>query len=223
MNRDPPLLLDVQLRFARIAEHDLVECLREVRGRDALPPFARGRQRGLVDEVGEVGSREAGRVLGDPLEVHIERQRFPLRVHGEDRLAGGELGPIDENTAVEAAWAQQRGIEHVGTIGGRDDDHEVAALEAVHLRQQLVQRLLALVVAPAEAGAPRAPDRVDLVDEHDGGRALLRVAKQIADARRAEPHEHLDELRCADGIEGHPRFARDRPCQQRLARARRAR
>jgi hypothetical protein len=44
MNGDPPLLLDVKLRFARIAEHDLVECLREVRGRDA-----RGRQIGFFD------------------------------------------------------------------------------------------------------------------------------------------------------------------------------
>ena len=144
---------------------------------------------------------------------------FPFACTPEDRLARRQLGPVDEDAAIEAARAQQRRVEHVGTVGGRDDDHQVAALEAVHLRQQLVQRLLALVVAAAETGAPRAADGVNLVDEHDGGRALLGVAEQIADARRAQPHEHLDELRGADGEERHARLSRHRPRQQRLARA----
>ena len=40
-------------------------------------------------------------------------------------------------------------------------------VEAVHLDEQLVERLLALVVAAAEAGAAVAADGVDLVDEDD--------------------------------------------------------
>ena len=91
-------------------------------------------------------------------QVDVERQRFPLGVHVEDGLACGQLRPIDEDATIEAARAQQRRIEHVGTVGGRDDHHQVAALEAVHLRQQLVQRLLALVVAAAETRR-RARDR----------------------------------------------------------------
>ena len=191
---DPPLVMGVELRLARIAEHDLVERLREVRGGDVLPPFARGRQHRLVDEIGEVGARKAGRVVGDHVQVDVERQRLPLGVHVEDGLACGQLRPIDEDATVESARAQQRRVEHVGTVGGRDDHHEVVSFEAVHLRQQLVQRLLALVVAAAEPGAPGATDGVDFVDEHDRGRALLRVTEQITDARRAESHEHLDEF-----------------------------
>ena len=40
-------------------------------------------------------------------------------------------------------------------------------IEPVHLHQQLVQRLLALVVPAAETGAAVATHRVDLVDEDD--------------------------------------------------------
>ena len=105
VNRDPPLLLGVQLCLARVAEHDLVERLREIRGGDALPPFAGGRQRGLVDEIGEVRSREAGRVLRDHLQIDFERDRLALRVHVEDRLAGGQLGSIDEDAAIESPRA----------------------------------------------------------------------------------------------------------------------
>ena len=46
-------------------------------------------------------------------------------------------------------------------------------VEAVHLDEQLVQRLLALVVAAAEAGEALPPDRVDLVDEDDRRRGVL--------------------------------------------------
>src|ERR1700755_2012947 len=51
------------------------------------------------------------------------------------------------------------------TISGR--------VEAVHLGEDLVQRLLALVVAARQVGAargPRAADGVELVDEDDRGR-----------------------------------------------------
>ena len=49
-------------------------------------------------------------------------------------------------------------------------------VEAVHLDEDLVERLLALVVAAAEARAALAADGVDLVDEQDAGRVLLGLA-----------------------------------------------
>ena len=50
-------------------------------------------------------------------------------------------------------------------------------VEAVHLDEQLVQRLLAFVVTAAEPGAAVATDRVDLVDEHDRRRRVLRLLR----------------------------------------------
>ena len=49
-----------------------------------------------------------------------------------------------------------------------------------------------------------------------------RLGEQIADARRADADEHLDELGAAEAEEGHARLAGDRARQQRLAGARRA-
>ena len=114
------------------------------------------------------------------------------------------------------------GIEHVGTVGRGDEDDALVRLEAVHLDEQLVQRLLALVVAAAEAGAAMAADGVDLVDEDDAGGVLLALLEQVADARRADADEHLDEVGAADREERHVRFAGDGAGEQRLARSRRA-
>ena len=117
---------------------------------------------------------------------------------------------------------QQRRIEHVGTVGRRHQDDAFVRLEAVHLDEQLVQGLFALVVTAAEAGAAMTADRVDLVDEDDAGRVLLALLEQVAHARRADADEHLDEVGAADREERHVRFTGDRAREQGLAGSRRA-
>ena len=123
---------------------------------------------------------------------------LPRRVHREDRLAAFEVGTVDDDLAVEATGAQQRGIEDVGTVGRREQDHALLLVEAVHLDEQLVERLLALVVTAADARAAVAADGVDLVDEHDRRRRVLRLLEQVAHTRRADADEHLDEVGAAD-------------------------
>src|SRR5205823_12604361 len=103
-----------------------------------------------------------------------------------------------------------------------DHDHVRVGVEAVHLDQELVQRLLALVVAAAEAGAALAADRVDLVDEDDAGAVLLGLVEEVADAAGADADEHLHELRARDAEERHPGLAGDGLAEKRLAGAGRA-
>ncbi len=137
-------------------------------------------------------------------------------------MAALEVGRVDGDLAVEAARAQQRRVEDVGPVGGGDQDDVRLDVEAVHLDQQLVQRLLALVVAAAHAGAAVAADGVDLVDEDDRGRVLLGLLEQVAHPAGADADEHLHEVGAGDREERHPGLAGDRAGQQRLAGAGRA-
>ena len=140
----------------------------------------------------------------------------------QDLLAADDVRVRHHHLAVEAAGTQQRGIEHVGTVGRRDQDHAFIGLEAVHLDQQLVEGLFALVIAAAETGAAMTADRVDFVDEDDAGRVLLGLLEHVADAAGADADEHFDEVRTRDGEERHVGFARDRTRDQGLAGAGRA-
>ena len=124
--------------------------------------------------------------------------------------------------AVETAGPQQGRIEHVGPVRGGHDDHRLGLREAVHLAEDLVERLLAFVVSAADAGAAMAADGVDLVDEEDGGGVFLGRVEQVADAAGPDADEHLDELGAVDREEGHAGLAGHGAAQQRLARARRA-
>ena len=98
----------------------------------------------------------------------------------EDLHAALDIGQRHGHAAVEAARAQQRGIEHVGAVGRGDDDDAFVRLEPVHFDQQLVERLLALVIAVAQARAAMATDRVDFVDEDDARRRLLGLFEHVA-------------------------------------------
>ncbi len=156
---------------------------------------------------------------GERVELDLLGQRLALGVHLEDLLAADAIGPVDDDLPVEAAGAQQRRIEDVGPVRGRDQDDVVLQLEPVHLDEELVQRLLALVVAAAEAGAAMAADRVDLVHEDDARRRLLRLLEEVAHTRGADADEHLDEVGARDREERHARLARDRAREKRLTGA----
>ena len=110
----------------------------------------------------------------------IFRQRNLLRVYPEYFLAPAYVGPAHYNPAVKTAGAQQRGIEYIGAIGCGDKDDTVVGLKAIHLDQQLIEGLLALIVPTAQTGATVTTNRVDFVDENDAGRIFLSLLKEVA-------------------------------------------
>ena len=69
------------------AEDDLLQRVGEVAHRDLLVLATRGEQRGLVHQVGEVGTDHAGRRRGEPAEIDVRGERDRARVHPQDRLA----------------------------------------------------------------------------------------------------------------------------------------
>jgi hypothetical protein len=170
---DELLLLAHQARAALRAGDDAVDGLVERLVADQLLVLARGQQRGLVQHVGQVGAGEAGGTARDRDEVDVRGHRLAAGVDLQDHVAAGQVGGVHADLTVEAARAQQRRVQHVGPVRGRDQDDAAAYVEAVHLDQQLVERLLALVVATAHAGTAVPAHGVDLVDEDDRRGVLL--------------------------------------------------
>ena len=185
--------------------------------------MARGDQRGLVADVGDVGARETGGLARQErtVQLRIELQRTQVDV--ENLLALLHVGKSHLDLAVETPGAHQRLVEDVGPVGGGQNDDARIGLEAVHLREELVERILPLIVA-REPGilAAGAADGVDLVDEDDARRLLLGLLEKVADTRGAHADEHLHEVGTRNREERHVGFACDGLRQQGLTRPRRA-
>ena len=130
-------------------------------------------------------------------------------MHAENLFAALDVRAGHDNAAVEASRAKQRGIEHIGPVGRGDQDNALIRFEAVHLDQQSIKRLLALVVAAAQSCAAVASDSVNFVDEDDTGRVLLALLKQVPNAACANPHKHLNEVGPGNRKERNVGLARD--------------
>ena len=204
------------------AHDDLVLGLLEVLHLDHSRIAACSHQRGFVAQVGQIGTAHAGRAARDDGWVHVLAYGDLAHVHAQDLLAAPDVGQRHIHLAVKAPWAQQGGVQNVGAVGRCHHDHAQVGLEAVHLDEHLVQRLLALVVATAQACATLTAHGVDFVDEDDAGSVLLGVLEHVAYAGRAHADEHFHKVGTRDAEERYLGFARDGLGQQRLAGARRA-
>src|SRR6185295_2840587 len=124
---------------------------------------------------------EVGGAAGDALEVHERRELDLLGVDLQYVEAALEVRERHNDLSVEAAGADEGGVEDVGAVGGGDDDDAVGGSEAVHLDEDRVEGLLALVVtAGGEAAAATATDGVDFIEEDDAGGRVLGLLEQVA-------------------------------------------
>ena len=112
----------------------------------------------------------------------------------QDRFSSLQIGQFHLDTTVETSRAQQGLIQAFRAVGRRQDHHALTAIETIHLGQELVQRLLTLVVR-AHATLTALANSVDLVDENDARRLLIGLPEQITYLGGAHTHKHLDKLR----------------------------
>ena len=137
------------------AEHDALERIGEVGLVDKLVVPPRGQKRRLVGKIREIRTDHPRCRRRDRSEVDVRRERDCTRVHLEDRFAAGAVRRLHRDSPVETTGAKQSLVEDVGPVGRADDDHAGGRVEPVHLGEDLVQRLLAFVIAAAEARDPR--------------------------------------------------------------------
>src|SRR2546428_623785 len=107
------------------------------------------------------------------------RSKRPGRSSARSRTSGRVVAGIKVKSL---RGAHKHKIQDLGAVRRGNEDHAFRGVEAVHLGEELVQGLLALVVAADEPGGarPRLADRVQLVDEDDARRLVLRLLEQVA-------------------------------------------
>ena len=123
---DDPLLVAVEHTLGLHAGDHPLDRRVEVGAGDLLRPAPAREDRGLVADVGQVGTGQAAGLLGDQPEVDVVH-RLVAGVHLEHAQAAFDVGRHDEHLAVEAARAQQRRVELLEQVGGGDHDHPAAA------------------------------------------------------------------------------------------------
>ena len=98
-------------------------------------------------------------------------------------LALCEVGQVNVYLTVETSCTQKCLVEHVNTVGGCKDYDTGVCAEAVHLCQQSVEGVLALVVATESwvlaAGTAYC---INLINEDDGWCLVLCLGEGVTNA-----------------------------------------
>ena len=118
--RDLLLFFRQQQRLALCAHQDFILGQLKVVHQDGLAVVARGQESCLVHHVGEVRATEAGCAPGQNGKIYIVVKRNLASMHAQDFFAAAHVGTVYHHAAIEASGAQQRRIEHIGTVGGRN-------------------------------------------------------------------------------------------------------
>lgn len=114
------------------------------------------------------------------LEVDVVAELHVLGVDLEDFEPAGRVGDANVHLAVEAAESSEGWVNGVGPVRRCHDDDVGAGLHAVHEGEELRDDSpLHLAVCLFSLGR----NRVDFVDEDDGGRVFLGLLKCLAQVR----------------------------------------
>mmetsp|Transcript_31319 Transcript_31319/g.50291 ORF Transcript_31319/g.50291 Transcript_31319/m.50291 type:complete len:330 (-) Transcript_31319:441-1430(-) len=132
-----------------------------------------------------------------------------------------EVGEANLHTAIETTWTQEGRVKDVGTVSSSKDNDASVALETVHLGQNLVQGLLALIVATRDTGSTLTADGINLINEDDARSVLLRHVKEITDTRSTNTNKELNEFRTGGRDEGNSSLSSGGTSEQGLTSTRR--
>ena len=176
----------------------------------------------FINHIGQIGTYRTAGCQRDRFQIHGFVQMHILGMHLQDIHTAFQIRLVHDNSPVKTARTQQRLIQHLRPVGGRQDQQTLGRVKTIHLGQQLVQRLFPLIVAAAQSAVAAFADGIDLINENDTGRHLLGFLKQIADTGSTHPHEHFHKIRTGQGEEGHVGLSCHRFCQQGLTGSRRA-
>ena len=185
-----------------------------------IPP--RCQQSCFIQQVFQVRAGKTRRRLGNRFEFNVWRKRLSACMNLEDFLTALNVGIADHHLAVKTAGAHQSGVQNIRAVCRCNHNYAFVRAKTVHFHQQLVQCLLALIVAAAQSCAALTAYRINLIDKNDTGRVLLRLFKQIAYTGCTDADKHLHEIGTRYGEKRHPRFPCNRAGQQGFTSTRRA-
>ena len=214
------LFLDDPALFLQ-ADKGLFDRFVKVSGRHDLAAVADGKQGSFVDDICQIRTAHAARCMGKRIKVNGLIHLDVLGMNAQDCLTPLHVGLVDDNLPVKAARPQQGCIKDIGPVRRTQDDEALLVVKTVHLDEQLVERLLPLIVA-AQIIHAALTDCIQLINEDDAGRLLARRTEEVADTACTDADEHLNEIGTGNAEEGNARLSCNGTCQQGLSRSGRA-
>mmetsp|Transcript_18095 Transcript_18095/g.28613 ORF Transcript_18095/g.28613 Transcript_18095/m.28613 type:complete len:619 (-) Transcript_18095:383-2239(-) len=174
--------------------------------------------RRLCTQLCQIRTHKTMRRVGNRLQINLVRQLHVARMNVQDFQSARRVRHAHLNLAIKSTKSTQCRINHVHTIRGTNHHHLPASFEAIHEGQQhRHDTTLQFAIRLVSLGR----NTVNLVDEDNGRRILLRLLKRLAQIGLRVARHLTHDLWTIDEEEEGASLVGHRLRQQRLTRARR--
>ena len=112
-----------------------VDCIQKILFFNFIFVFTGCNQSCFVSDIGNIGSRETRRLLGQERDIHISGQFQRFQVHFENFFPVFQFRQVDIDLAVETSGTKQGAVQNVRPVGCSQNNHPRIGLETVHLGQ----------------------------------------------------------------------------------------
>ena len=140
----------------------------------------------------------------------------------KDRLTSCQIRQFYGNTSVKSSGTKKCRIKGLRPVGSCQNDNTLRTVKAIHLRQELVQRLLSFIISSHPAGITLFTDGINLVNKYDAGCFFICLLKQISYLCCTHAHKHLYKFRAGNREERNIGFPCHCFCKQCLTGSGRA-
>ena len=179
-------------------------------------------QRTLIDNVGKLCTAGSGCCPRQSAIVDIVCHMHITCMNLQDSLTALKIRQLNRNTAIKTSRTQQRLVQRFRTVGSCQNNYTLAAVKAVHFAQQLIQSLLAFIIAAELTVITAFADGIDFIDKYYARCLFLRLLEQITHTGSTHADKHFYKFTAADAEERHLSFACYRTRQQGFTCTRRA-
>ena len=99
-----------------------------------------------------------------------------------------------DNPSVKTSRTKQCLIQNFRPVCRTKNDDSLGRIKSVHLGKELVQCLLALIIAAAILGITAFSDGIDLIDKNNTWRHLLCLFEKVTDTRSTDTNKHFHKI-----------------------------
>ncbi len=147
-----------------------------------------GIDRRLIDHIRQIRSNRSRSRQRDLIQIHGIIHPHILGMHLQDFHSSLQIRLIYDNSSIKTSRTKKSLIQNLRPVGSRKNNNTFLAVKTIHFRQQLIQRLLSLLVPATVFGIPAPTDGIYLVNEHDTWSVFLCFLEQITHAGSAHTH-----------------------------------
>src|SRR6266852_4908968 len=187
-------------------EQDLIQGLFKAALVHRIQVATCGKECSFIDQVRQICTDHTSRRAGNSHQVYILIQRHLACMNLENSQTPIPVGTINNHSTIEATGAQQGLIKPIRTVCCGDNHNGLMTIKAIHLYQELVQRLLSLIIG-VNAGTALPSHGINFVDKDDTWRSLLGLIKEVTHTASADADQHLHEFGARHREEWHGSFA----------------